>query len=160
MELEFIAFVLGIVSLLTTLWIWAEQRILRRYLDQEKTNRQNHGREEIYRILRNISAARQWRERIRQKPKGSIYRGVTREVEILFVNKRVIRTIHDLSLTLLLYNEYFPEQFIKRVNDAISAYDFILSRLDLMPMEIDDPAENLNDKDGNEGFIDELKNIK
>ena len=161
MELEFVAFVLGILSLLITLWIWAEHHILRRYLNQEKIKRQNHGREEIYRIFRSIPEARQWRERIRQKPEKEFTdNGVTREIEMLFVNKRVIRAIHDLSFTLLIYNEYFPEQFIKRINDAISAYDFILSRLDLMPMEIDDPAGILNEKDGNEGFIDELKNIK
>lgn len=81
-------------------------------------------------------------------------------MEILFSNKRVIKTIHDLSFTLLLYNEYFPEQFINRVNDAIHGYDFISNRLDLMPMDIDDPAGILNDKDGIEGFIDELKSIE
>ena len=71
----------------------------------------------------------------------------------------MIRIIHNLSFTLALYSKHFPEQFIKRVNDAINAYDFILNRLELEPLEIDDPVGNLNDKDGNEGFIEELKNI-
>ena len=85
MSLELPAFILGIIAMLVTLYIWAEYRILRRYLIQEKINRTNHAREEIYKILRGIPEVRQWRERIRTKPEVEfIARGVTRESEVLF----------------------------------------------------------------------------
>jgi hypothetical protein len=143
--------------------------IYSRYYDQktintnniERSNRENNAREEIYKILRSIPEVREWRERIRTKPDAEFKaRGVTRENEVLFSNKRVIRIINSLSFTLTIYSEYFPEQFIKRVNDAINGYDFILNRLELMPMENDDPANVLSKKDGNKGFIEELQKIQ
>ena len=75
------------------------------------------------------------------------------------MNKRVKRIIKNLSFTLSLYNEYLPPQFIKRVNDAINGYEFILNRLDILPFEIDDPAKILVDKKI-EDFIDELKKLQ
>ena len=161
MALEFAAFVLAFMALLVTLYIWADQHILRRDLKQEKRNRENHAREEIYKILRGIPEVREWRERIRNKSDAELsFHGVTRESEMLFSNRRVMRIICSLSFTLALYSEHFPEQFIKRVNDAINGYDFILNRLELKPMEIDDPGDILNESDKNKGFIDELKDIR
>ena len=59
---------------------------------------------------------------------------------------------------LILYSEYLPEQLVKRVNDVVMSYNFILNRLELNPMEVDDPANMLNDSNI-EIFIDELKKI-
>ena len=56
--LEFSAFILAVLSLLTTLFIWAEQRRLRRNLIQDKEMREKHARDEIYKILRQIPRVR------------------------------------------------------------------------------------------------------
>jgi len=157
MSLTEAAFIVSVISLLVALYILAEQHILRRDLRTSRTDRENHGREEIYRILRQIHEVRQARERIRNRPLES-FGNVDKNTEILFMNKRVIRIIKSLSYTLSLYNEYLAPQFIRRVNDAINGYDFILNRLDILPFENDDPANTLVDE-RIEVFIDELKEL-
>lgn len=124
---------------------------------QERMKKTNHAKEEIYSTLRSILETRQQREKIRTKPLEE-FGNVDKNTEILFMNKRVKRIITNLSFILSLYNEYLPPQFIKRVNDAINGYDFILNRLDILPFEIDDPAKVLVDNNI-EHFIDELKKL-
>jgi len=157
MSLTDAAFFLSIISLLVALYILAEQHLLRRELRNTRIGRENHAREEIYNILRQIHQVRKHRERIRSRPLEE-FGSVDKNTEILFMNKRVKRIIKNLSFTLSIYNEYLPSQFIKRVNDAINGYDFILNRLDILPFEIDDPAKVLVDEKI-EDFIDELKKL-
>jgi len=157
MSYEFIAFVLGILSILITLYILAEQHILRRELRNTRTNRENHAREEIYEILRQIHIVRRDRERIRNRPLEE-FGQVDKNTEILFMNKRVSRVIKSLSFTLSIYTEYLPHQFVRSVNDAINGYDFVLNRLDILPLEDDDPARTLVD-DNIDRFIDELREL-
>jgi len=157
MSLTEAAFFLSIIGLLVALYILAEQHILRRELRNARIDRENHAREEIYNILRQIHEVRKHREGIRTRPLEE-FGSVDKNTEILFMNKRVKRIIKNLSFTLSVYNEHLPSQFIKRVNDAINGYDFILNRLDILPFEIDDPVKVLVDEKI-EDFIDELKKL-
>lgn len=157
MSLTEAAFILSIISLLVALYILAEQHILRRELKKTKINRESHGREEIYHILRQIHEVRKQREKIRARPLEE-FGIVDKKTEILFMNKRVKRIIKSLSFTLSLYNEYLSPQFIGRINDAINGYDHVLNRLDILPFEDDDPARSLVD-DKIDNFIDELKKL-
>lgn len=151
------AFFLAIASLLVTLYILGEQHVLRRELRNTRIDRGNHAQERIYDILKQIHEVREHRERIRTRSLDE-FGDVDKNTEILFMNKRVKRIIKSLSFTLSIYNEYLSPQFITRVNDAINGYDHVLNRLDILPLEDDDPARTLVD-DNIGGFIDELKKL-
>lgn len=127
------------------------------YIKKQETERKtNHAKDEIYSTLRAIAETRKQRERIRTMNPLALG-DADLHTEISFMNNKLKRVIESLQFVLLLHNEYLPEKFISRVNDAIDGYDFILNRLDVLPFASDDPnkvlAENI------EHFIEELKTI-
>jgi len=156
MSYEFPSFILAIIGVLIALYILAEQRILRRNLANDKIARENHAKEEIYRVLRAIQEVRRNRERIRtMNPQARP--DVNLNTEILFMSGRLRRVVESLQFVLLVHSDYLSQDFIRRINDAINGYDFILQRLEQFPLENDDPANTLR---GNiEEFIEELREI-
>ncbi|MGI0094398.1 MAG: hypothetical protein ACREA8_09880, partial [Nitrosotalea sp.] len=124
---------------------------------QEMLKRTDYAKEKIYSTLRSISENRKLRERIRtmdprERP------DVNLETEIRFMNRKLQRVIESLQFVLSVHSEYLSPTFVSRVNDAINGYDFILNRLDVLPLETDDPKKILA---GNmEHFIEELKKIE
>lgn len=123
---------------------------------QEIMKKTNHAKEEIYSTLRAIVETRKQRERIRTMNPLSLA-DVDLKTEILFMNHKLKRVIESLQFVLSINSEYLPSKFVSRVNDAINGYDFILGRLDIFPLENDDPKNVL--AGDNEGFIQELKAI-
>jgi len=80
-----------------------------------------------------------------------------RLLDVRFLNTQVAHFIDDLSLVLLLHNQYLSPEFRKRVKDAIRGYNFIKARLVNLPLEADN-AGNLP-IDSNDEFIQVLKEI-
>lgn len=120
----------------------------------EKTN---YAKEKIYSTLRAIEENRKLRERIRtMNPRERP--DVDLQTEIRFMNRKLQRVIESLPFVLSLHSEYLPSKFVFRVNDAINGYDFILNRLDVLPLENDDPKKVLSGDI--ERFIEELKKIE
>ena len=156
MSYEFPSFILAIIGVLIALYILAEQRILRRNIVNDKIDRENHAKEEIYRVFRSIRELRRNRERIRtmnpqERP------DVNLNTETLFMSGKLSRVIESLQFVLLVHGNYLSQNFIGRVNDAINGYDFILQRLEQFPLENDDPGNILGGDI--EGFIEELREI-
>lgn len=123
---------------------------------EERLNRENHARNEIYRILRSVTEVVKNRERIRtmdprERP------DVDLKVETMFMNKQVKRIIESLPFVLSLHSENLPLKFIERVRDAIGGLDLVLSRLELLPEEKCDPGDNRTQN--MDGFIEELQKI-
>ncbi len=151
-----IASITSVLALFFTVYIavWAyRSEYLKKY---ETLRRTNHAKEEIYSTLRSIEENRKQRERIRtMNPKAKP--DVDLNIEIRFMNYKLKRVIESLQFVLSLHSEYLPDKFVSRVNDAIDGYDFILNRLDVLPLENDDPKKVL--AGGAEGFIDELKTL-
>jgi len=115
------------------------------------------GKEEIYESIRTIESIRTARERIRTRQNNVPMTEELRLSEVRFLNTQVAHFIDDLSLVLLLHNQYFSPEFRKRVKDAIQGYNFIKARLVNLPLEADN-AGNLP-IDTNDGFIKELKKL-
>ena len=107
-----------------------------------------------FRILTNVLFTR---ERIRTKQNQVPISEEKRLSEVRFLNTQVAHFIDDLSLVLLLHNQYFSTEFRRRVKDAIRGYSFIKARLVNLPLEADN-AGNLP-IDTNDGFIKELKKL-
>lgn len=157
MSYEFPAFVLAIISVLITLFILAEQRILRRDIITDKITKENHAKEEIYNVFRSIQEVRKSRERIRKMDPRE-RPDVDLPTEIHFMSGKLIKIIESLQFALLLHNEHLSDKFTRRVKDAVDGYDFLLQRLEQFPLESDDPKNVLGGDI--EGFIDELKKIR
>ncbi len=154
-QLGAIAGVLGLFfAIYIAVWTYKSEYLKK----QEITKKTQHAKEEIYSTIRIIEQFRNQRERIRTKnPLGLAEKDF--ETEIIFVNQKLKRMIESLQFLLLIYSEYLPSKFISRIRDAINGYDFIITRLEVLPFESDDPKNTLSGK-YIEQFIDELKEIK
>ena len=114
-------------------------------------------KEEIYGSIRMIESVRTTRERIRTKQNNVLMTEEMRLSEVRFLNTQVAHFIDDLSLVLLLHNQYFSTEFRRRVKDAIRGYNFIKARLVNLPLEADNAGNLPIDK--NDKFIEVLKKI-
>ena len=114
-------------------------------------------KEEIYGSIRMIESVRTTRERIRTKQNNVLMTEEMRLSEVRFLNTQVAHFIDDLSLVLLLHNQYFSTEFRRRVKDAIRGYNFIKARLVNLPLEADNAGNLPIDK--NDEFIEVLKKI-
>ena len=130
---------------------------------REKTSHESRvknvkiAKDEIYSSIRMIESVRTTRERIRTKQNNVLMTEEMRLSEVRFLNTQVAHFIDDLSLVLLLHNQYFSTEFRRRVKDAIRGYNFIKARLVNLPLEADN-AGNLP-IDRNNEFIEVLKKI-
>ena len=122
---------------------------------QEVKYRTDYAKNEIYSTLRAIEDTRKHRERIRANPKA--LPDADFQTEVKFMSYRLERVIRSLQFVLLLNNEYLSSTFASRVNDSIKGYDFILNRLEMFPLDSDDPSKILSYNV--EHFIEELATI-
>jgi len=126
------------------------------YLKKQETNKKSdHVKEEIYSTIRIIEEFRKQREKIRTKnPLGLSEKDF--KTEIIFINHKLKRMIESLQFLLLIHSEYLPSEFVSRIRNTINGYDFIITRVEVLPFESDDP-KNVLSGEHIEGFIDELK---
>lgn len=130
---------------------------------REKTSHESRvknvkiAKDEIYSSIRMIESVRTTRERIRTKQNSVPMTEEMRLSEVRFLNTQVAHFIDDLSLVLLLHNQYFSTEFRRRVKDAIRGYNFIKARLVNLPLEADNAGNLPIDK--NDEFIEVLKKI-
>lgn len=156
--LVIIAFFLSLASFSITLFIFAEQKVLRRDLNSKIKQRENHAKEQIYDMILGVHYWRIQRDRILKMPEIAFsVKNTTKKTNVLFMSKRLKHSIDHLSHAFTMYSNDLPPKFIKRSKDAMTGYDFLSIRMDLHPLEPDDPGGILQG-DG-QGFIEELKKI-